>query len=158
MWSGWRWLKVVSHASSGPLRTNVARGALRCGDPLAQAAHPRRLYPPRRCRDLCLAPARLPRPEARRTGRPGRDGQRGREFYMKDAYSFDADEEGLLKSYNTMAEAYRSSFQRLALTAVQIEADPGAIGGTVNHEFMQPCPSGEDTFVACENGDYAANT
>jgi prolyl-tRNA synthetase len=83
---------------------------------------------------------------------------RGREFYMKDAYSFDADEAGLLRSYETMAAAYRSSFERLGLTAVQIEADPGAIGGTVNHEFTQPCPSGEDTFVSCENGDYAANT
>src|SRR5438477_4861656 len=83
---------------------------------------------------------------------------RGREFLMKDAYSFDADEEGLLKSYNQMAAAYRSSFARLGLTAVQIEADPGAIGGTVNHEIMQPCPFGEDTFVACENCDYAANT
>jgi len=83
---------------------------------------------------------------------------RGREFYMKDAYSFDADEDGLMASYNKMAAAYRASFARLGLTAVQIEADPGAIGGTVNHEFMQPCPSGEDTFVSCENGDYAANT
>ena len=83
---------------------------------------------------------------------------RGREFYMKDAYSFDADVDGLLVSYEKMAVAYRIAFERLGLTAVQIEADPGAIGGTVNHEFAQPCSSGEDTFVSCENGDYAANS
>src|SRR5207245_1238453 len=83
---------------------------------------------------------------------------RGREFYMKDAYSFDADEAGLIVSYEKMAAAYRASFDRCGLTAVQIEASPGEIGGTVNHEFMEPCPNGEDRFVACENGDQAANT
>jgi prolyl-tRNA synthetase len=83
---------------------------------------------------------------------------RGREFYMKDAYSFDADEDGLMKSYKRMEGAYKASFSRMGLETVQIEADPGAIGGTVNHEFTQPCASGEDTFVSCENRDYAANT
>ena len=83
---------------------------------------------------------------------------RTREFLMKDAYSFDATEEGLRVSYKKMEGAYIASFQRCGLAPVQIEADPGAIGGTVNHEFTQPCASGEDTFVACENGDYAANT
>jgi prolyl-tRNA synthetase len=83
---------------------------------------------------------------------------RGREFLMKDAYSFDASQEGLLVSYKKMEGAYKAAFARCGLTPVQIEADPGAIGGTVNHEFTQPCPSGEDTYVACEGCDYAANT
>jgi len=83
---------------------------------------------------------------------------RGREFYMKDAYSFDADEAGLIASYEKMVGAYKASFERCGLTAVQIEASPGEIGGTVNHEFTQPCAAGEDRFVACENGDQAANT
>jgi prolyl-tRNA synthetase len=83
---------------------------------------------------------------------------RAREFYMKDAYSFDADAAGLIASYAKMVDAYKASFQRCGLTAVQIEAYPGEIGGTVNHEFTQPCAAGEDRFVACENGDQAANT
>ncbi len=83
---------------------------------------------------------------------------RGREFYMKDAYSFDADEAGLMNSYKKMEAAYHAIFPRLGLSPVQIEADPGAIGGTVNHEFTQISPSGEDTFVACDQCDYAANT
>src|SRR5437016_8438258 len=69
---------------------------------------------------------------------------RGREFYMKDAYSFDADEAGLIASYAKMVEAYEASFERCGMTAVQIEASPGEIGGTVNHEFTQPCAAGED--------------
>jgi prolyl-tRNA synthetase len=83
---------------------------------------------------------------------------RGREFYMKDAYSFDADEAGLMKSYKKMEAAYHATFKRVGLQPVQIEADPGAIGGTTNHEFTQPCASGEDTFVGCDGCDYAANT
>ena len=83
---------------------------------------------------------------------------RCREFYMKDAYSFDADEAGLMKSYKKMEAAYHATFKRVGLAPVQIEADPGAIGGTTNHEFTQPCASGEDTFVRCEGCDYAANT
>jgi prolyl-tRNA synthetase len=83
---------------------------------------------------------------------------RGREFYMKDAYSFDVDEEGLMKSYKRMEAAYHATFKRIGLQPVQIEADPGAIGGTTNHEFTQPSSSGEDTFVGCEGCDYAANT
>jgi prolyl-tRNA synthetase len=83
---------------------------------------------------------------------------RGREFYMKDAYSFDADEAGLIVSYAKMVDAYKASFTRCGLEAVQIEAYPGEIGGTVNHEFTQPCDSGEDRFVSCETGDQYANT
>src|SRR5919109_5012149 len=80
------------------------------------------------------------------------------EFLMKDAYSFDVDEDGLRVSYKKMEAAYHAAFARCGLSPTQIEADPGAIGGTVNHEFTQPCASGEDTFVACETSDYAANT
>ncbi|HYZ91409.1 MAG TPA: proline--tRNA ligase, partial [Actinomycetota bacterium] len=83
---------------------------------------------------------------------------RCREFLMKDAYSFDVDEDGLRVSYKKMEAAYHAAFARCGLSPTQIEADPGAIGGTVNHEFTQPCASGEDTFVACETSDYAANT
>jgi prolyl-tRNA synthetase len=83
---------------------------------------------------------------------------RGREFLMKDAYSFDVDEAGLLTSYERMAEAYRRAFDRCGMGVVQLEAYPGAIGGTVNHEFAQPSANGEDTYVSCENCDYAANT
>ena len=83
---------------------------------------------------------------------------RGREFLMKDAYSFDADEAGLLDSYEQMAAAYRRAFSRCGMSVVQLEAYPGAIGGTVNHEFTQPSEHGEDTFVACDTCAYAANT
>jgi prolyl-tRNA synthetase len=83
---------------------------------------------------------------------------RCREFYMKDAYSFDATADGLAVSYGKMRDAYVASFARCGLSAVQIDADPGDMGGSGSHEFTQPCPSGEDTFVVCENGDYAANT
>ncbi len=83
---------------------------------------------------------------------------RCREFYMKDAYSFDSSEEGLAVSYGKMRDAYVAAFARCGLSAVQIDADPGDMGGTGSHEFTQPCPSGEDTFVACSNGDYTANT
>jgi prolyl-tRNA synthetase len=83
---------------------------------------------------------------------------RGREFLMKDAYSFDATEDGLLESYAKMAAAYHASFERCVLEPVQIEAHAGEIGGEVSHEFTVPCPNGGDTFVRCENGDYSANT
>ena len=77
---------------------------------------------------------------------------------MKDAYSFDTDEAGLLTSYERMAAAYRAAFGRCGMSVVQLEAYPGAIGGTVNHEFTQPSEHGEDTFVACDSCGYAANT
>jgi prolyl-tRNA synthetase len=83
---------------------------------------------------------------------------RGREFLMKDAYSFDVDDAGLLATYERMADAYRRAFARLGMTVVQLEASSGAIGGTVNHEFTQPSEHGEDTFVACDGCGYAANT
>jgi prolyl-tRNA synthetase len=83
---------------------------------------------------------------------------RGREFLMKDAYTFDRDESGMRTSYGVMYEAYRRVFDRLGLDYVIVEADPGTIGGGVNHEFMALADVGEDLFVRCENGDYLADT
>jgi prolyl-tRNA synthetase len=78
---------------------------------------------------------------------------RVREFLMKDAYSFDRDGEGLRATYDTMLQAYRRVFDRCGLTYVIVEADPGTIGGGVNHEFMAHADVGEDLYVACPNGD-----
>ena len=83
---------------------------------------------------------------------------RGREFLMKDAYTFDRDEDGMRESYRLMYEAYRRVFDRLGLEYVIVEADPGSIGGGANHEFMALADVGEDLFVRCENGDYLADT
>jgi prolyl-tRNA synthetase len=83
---------------------------------------------------------------------------RGREFLMKDAYSIDRDEEGMRESYRIMYEAYQRVFERFGLDLVIVEADPGQIGGGVNHEFMARASVGEDLFVECENGDYLADT
>ena len=82
---------------------------------------------------------------------------RGREFIMKDAYSFDASQEGMRASYQLMYDAYCRIFDRLGLTYTPVEADAGAIGGDVNHEFMVPSSIGEDHFARCTKGDYAAN-
>jgi len=83
---------------------------------------------------------------------------RGREFLMKDAYSFDRDEEGMHASYAVMMDAYRRIFDRCGLTYVVVEADPGTIGGGTNHEFMAIAEVGEDLYVTCPNGDYLADT
>ena len=82
---------------------------------------------------------------------------RGREFIMKDAYSFDRDEEGLDQSYWAMYHAYERIFQRLGLSFRAVEADSGAIGGSHNHEFMVLSSVGEDTIAYCSACDYAAN-
>jgi prolyl-tRNA synthetase len=82
---------------------------------------------------------------------------RGREFLMKDAYTFDRDEEGMARSYDVMLQAYRRVFDRCGLSYVVVEAEPGQIGGGVNHEFMARADVGEDLFVECENGDYLAD-
>jgi|SRR5215210_4183321 len=82
---------------------------------------------------------------------------RAREFLMKDAYSFDRDEEGLRESYRVMYEAYVRVFDRCGLEVVIVEADPGSIGGDVNHEFLAVAEVGEDLFVRCRNGDYLAD-
>ena len=82
---------------------------------------------------------------------------RVREFDMKDAYSFDADEESLENSYQMMAQAYRNIYLRCGLPALMVEADSGAIGGKDSHEFILPSPSGEDTVISCPQCGYAAN-
>jgi len=82
---------------------------------------------------------------------------RGREFLMKDAYSFDRDEEGMRASYDAMMEAYKRVFDRCGLGYVIVEADPGTIGGGVNHEFMAMADVGEDLHVSCPTGDYLAD-
>ena len=83
---------------------------------------------------------------------------RGREFIMKDAYSFDKDEEGLDKSYNDMYDAYSRVFSRCGLTFRPVEADGGAIGNATTHEFTVLAETGESDIVYCENCDYAANS
>jgi prolyl-tRNA synthetase len=83
---------------------------------------------------------------------------RGREFLMKDAYSFDADGEGLKRSYQQMFDAYTRVFTRSGLTFRPVEGEAGQMGGDVNHEFMAVAAVGEDEFVWCKNCDYAANT
>jgi prolyl-tRNA synthetase len=82
---------------------------------------------------------------------------RGREFLMKDAYSFDADEAGAAASYERMRQAYVRIFDRMGLTYRMVQADSGAIGGSTSAEFQVLVDSGEDAIVACEKCDYAAN-
>jgi len=82
---------------------------------------------------------------------------RGREFTMKDAYSFDRDVEGMQKSYATMFDAYKQIFTRFGLKFRAVAADNGAIGGTGSHEFHVIASTGEDALVYCPDSDYAAN-
>ena len=82
---------------------------------------------------------------------------RCREFGMKDAYSFDADEAGAEKSYEKMFAAYNNIFRRCGLKFRSVEADSGSIGGSFSHEFMVMADSGEDAIVFCEKCNYAAN-
>ena len=82
---------------------------------------------------------------------------RVREFTMKDAYSFDADDDGLDGSYQAMAQAYRNVFSRCSIPVVMAEADSGAIGGKDSHEFLLPTDTGEDTVITCPSCGYAAN-
>jgi prolyl-tRNA synthetase len=81
---------------------------------------------------------------------------RGREFIMKDSYSFDVDDVGLQKSYDAHRQAYTKIFDRLGLDYVIVKADSGAMGGSASEEFLAVNPNGEDTFVRDEGG-YAAN-
>lgn len=81
---------------------------------------------------------------------------RGREFVMKDAYSFDVSHEGLVASYHAQRDAYERIFNRLGLEYVIVKADAGAMGGSASEEFLSPSPIGEDTFVRSAGG-YAAN-
>lgn len=82
---------------------------------------------------------------------------RGREFTMKDAYSFDRDLESARASYQTMYDAYVRIFQRMGLQFRAVAADTGAIGGQASHEFQVIADTGEDAIVYCEQSDYAAN-
>jgi prolyl-tRNA synthetase len=82
---------------------------------------------------------------------------RGREFIMKDAYSFDLDNAGLDASYKSMYDAYVKIFNRCGLTFRPVEADSGAIGGSGSHEFMAIADSGEAAIVYCDKCNYAAN-
>ncbi|MEU5938974.1 proline--tRNA ligase [Micromonospora sp. NPDC047548] len=83
---------------------------------------------------------------------------RGREFLMKDAYSFDLDETGLQESYDRHRAAYRRVFDRLRLDYTVVQAMSGAMGGSASEEFLAATPVGEDTFVGCTACDFAANT
>jgi prolyl-tRNA synthetase len=83
---------------------------------------------------------------------------RGREFLMKDAYSFHSTREQLDETYQAMRDAYSRVFDRCALDHVPVEADTGNIGGSASHEFMVLAQSGEDAVVSCPNCKYGANT
>ena len=83
---------------------------------------------------------------------------RGREFLMKDSYSFDIDDAGLATSYAAHRDAYERIFQRLQLPYVIVKAMSGAMGGSMSEEFLAPIEVGEDTFVRCTSCDYSANT
>ncbi len=82
---------------------------------------------------------------------------RGREFLMKDSYSFDLDDEGLAGSYRRHREAYQRTFERLGLDYRIVSAVSGAMGGSASEEFLAPSDGGEDTYVSCPSCGYAAN-
>jgi prolyl-tRNA synthetase len=82
---------------------------------------------------------------------------RVREFVMKDAYSFDRDEEGLEKSFRLQEAAYHRIFERCGLHVHAVQAESGMMGGSESADFLAPSGSGENTLVTCENGDYAAD-
>ncbi|MEO6036559.1 MAG: proline--tRNA ligase, partial [Verrucomicrobiota bacterium] len=82
---------------------------------------------------------------------------RAKEFIMKDAYSFDASDEGAQVSYQKMYDAYARIFQRCGLKAIPVEADTGVMGGKFSHEFMVPAETGENEVVYCDACGYAAN-
>jgi prolyl-tRNA synthetase len=82
---------------------------------------------------------------------------RGREFMMKDGYSFDTTEEGAEESYRLMWDAYKKIFERCGLRFRAVEADSGPIGGSFSHEFTVLANTGEDVIVSCDSCDYAAN-
>ena len=82
---------------------------------------------------------------------------RGREFLMKDGYSFHKDKEDMIKEFHNMQEAYSNIFRRLGLDFRIVEADSGAIGGSGSKEFMVLADSGEDTLIVCDNCEYGAN-
>src|SRR5947207_1187315 len=82
---------------------------------------------------------------------------RVREFVMKDAYSFDADQAGLEKSYAAEFDAYERTFKRMGLDAISVESDTGAMGGDIAHEFQVLTEVGEDRIAICSKCEYRAN-
>ena len=80
-----------------------------------------------------------------------------REFIMKDAYSFDRDEEGLAKAFSLNEAAYHRMFERVGLEYSAVQAESGMMGGKESIDFLAPSGSGENTLVTCENGDFAAD-
>jgi prolyl-tRNA synthetase len=82
---------------------------------------------------------------------------RAREFIMMDAYSFDTNDEGAVKSYHAMKAAYEKFFRRLGVQAIAVEADTGVMGGSFSHEFMVPAEVGDDDVIYNEESGYAAN-
>jgi prolyl-tRNA synthetase len=107
-------------------------------------------------RDLPLALYQI-QTKYRDEARPRAGVLRGREFLMKDSYSFDVDDEGLDRSYEAHRAAYLRTFDRLGLDYEIVSAMSGAMGGSASEEFLAPTPTGEDTFVRCSTCDYAAN-
>jgi len=89
--------------------------------------------------------------------RPRYGVMRGREFVMKDAYSFNADEASLDASYTDMGRAYRRIFRRCGLTVIPVKADSGAMGGSGSEEFMVESEIGDNTLILCKECDYSAN-
>lgn len=82
---------------------------------------------------------------------------RGREFYMKDMYTFDSSKEAALHTYALVCDAYSNIFNKLGLRFVKVQAATGSIGGTMSHEFQIPADIGEDQLMMCENCDFSAN-
>jgi prolyl-tRNA synthetase len=89
--------------------------------------------------------------------RPGKGLIRMREFIMKDAYSFDRDDEGLDKSFELQRAAYERIFERFGVKVYGVEAESGMMGGSESFDFLAPSGAGENTLVTCENGDFAAD-
>ncbi len=114
-------------------------------------------------RDLIKSPKQLPinlyqiQTKYRDEFRPRFGLMRSREFIMKDAYSFDKDEEGLNKSYDEMYDAYSKVFSRVGLKYKPVLADTGAIGGNGSHQFMALCEVGESDIVYCDSCNFAAD-
>ncbi|MFF5334861.1 proline--tRNA ligase [Streptomyces sp. NPDC013181] len=115
-------------------------------------------------KDMCSSYKDLPvilyqiQTKYRDEARPRAGVLRGREFQMKDSYSFDTTDEGLVEAYQLHRAAYIRIFERLGLDHRIVSAVSGAMGGSASEEFLAPAPAGEDTFVDCPNCDYAANT
>ena len=114
-------------------------------------------------KDICTSYKDLPvsifqiQAKYRDEARPRAGLLRGREFVMKDSYSFDLDEQGLQASYDAHRAAYIRTFDRLGLPYVIVAATSGAMGGSASEEFLAPLDAGEDTFARCPGCGYAAN-